>query len=93
MTGGALHGSEPGRQALAGAFVLVVDDDRDTREELHDYLKGHGMHVETAGDVTGARHRLQLRKFDLVLLDLWQHSDCPSRVRLYSPATVVHRES
>jgi hypothetical protein len=34
-----------------------------------------------------------LRKFDLVLLDLWQHSDCPSRVRLYSPATVVHRES
>jgi two-component system OmpR family response regulator len=71
MTDNELRGFESGRQALAGAFVLVVDDDRDTREELHDYLKSHGMHVETAGDVTGARHRLQLRKFDLVLLDLW----------------------
>jgi DNA-binding response OmpR family regulator len=63
--------SELGRQPLAGACILVVDDDRDTREELHDYLECHGMHVETAGDVTGARHRLQLRTFDLVLLDLW----------------------
>src|ERR1700683_1204637 len=71
MTGNERRGTEPDPQALAGALVLVVDDYRDTREEPHDYLESHGMHVEMAGDVTGARHRLRLRKFDLVLLDLW----------------------
>jgi two-component system phosphate regulon response regulator OmpR len=60
---------------FSGASVLVVDDDRGIREELAEYLKGHGMHVETAGDIVGARFRIENRRFDLVLLDLWLGSD------------------
>jgi two-component system phosphate regulon response regulator OmpR len=59
------------RQSLNGASVLVVDDDRGIREELCEYLRGHGMHAEASGDIVGARHRLGSRKFDIVLLDLW----------------------
>lgn len=60
---------------LKGASILVVDDDRGIREELSEYLRRHGMHVEAAADIVGARHRLGLRKFDLVLLDLWLGTD------------------
>src|ERR1700722_1984859 len=63
------------RQSLTGASILVVDDDRGIREELCEYLRGHGMQVETAGDIVGARHRLGSRTFDLVLLDLWLGTD------------------
>jgi two-component system phosphate regulon response regulator OmpR len=56
---------------LTGASVLVVDDDRGIREELCEYLESHGMHAESAGDIVGARHRLDGGKFDIVLLDLW----------------------
>jgi two-component system phosphate regulon response regulator OmpR len=56
---------------LKGACVLIVDDDRGIREELRDYLQNHGMHVETSADAVGARHRMGLRKFDILLLDLW----------------------
>ena len=75
MTISELRRPGPGGQTLSGTSVLVVDDDRDIREELRDYLESHGMHVETAGDIIGARHRLGLRKFDLVLLDLWLGTD------------------
>ncbi len=63
------------RLQLSGASVLVVDDDRDIREELCDYLRGHGLHVEVAGDIVGARYRLSARHFDLILLDLWLGSE------------------
>jgi two-component system OmpR family response regulator len=55
--------------------ILLVDDDRGIREEIHDYLTAHGMHVELAGDMVAARFRLHNRPFDLVLLDLWLGSD------------------
>ncbi len=63
------------RQSLTGTSVLVVDDDHGIREELCEYLRGHGMQVETAADIVGARFRLGNRKFDLVLLDLWLGTD------------------
>ncbi|MGN6147669.1 MAG: response regulator [Rhizomicrobium sp.] len=56
---------------LSGAIVLVVDDDRNLREELCDYLTAHGVRAEGASDILGARHRLGLKRFDLLLLDLW----------------------
>lgn len=65
----------PDRPSLDRVSVLVVDDDREIREELAEYLQSHGMHVETAGDIVGARHRLSIRNFDLVLLDLWLGTD------------------
>jgi two-component system phosphate regulon response regulator OmpR len=61
----------PDSGTLTGASVLIVDDDRGIREELCEYLASHGMHAESAGDIVGARHRLDSGKFDIVLLDLW----------------------
>jgi DNA-binding response OmpR family regulator len=63
--------SNSDRQQLAGASVLVVDDDRSIREELSEYLQSHGMKVAVAGDIVGARYRLGSRSFDIILLDLW----------------------
>ncbi len=40
--------------ALGGLSALVVDDDRDIREELREYLQKHGMHVEIAADSVSA---------------------------------------
>jgi two-component system phosphate regulon response regulator OmpR len=60
-----------GQPSLAGTSVLVVDDDRGIREELCEYLESHGMQAASAGDIVGARHRLDSGKFDIVLLDLW----------------------
>ncbi|HTT96783.1 MAG TPA: response regulator transcription factor [Rhizomicrobium sp.] len=57
--------------ATADVSVLVVDDDGEFREELTEYLRGHGMHVADAGDVAGALDLLAAGKFDLILLDLW----------------------
>jgi len=61
--------STPAR--LCDTSVLVVDDDPSFREELCEYLRGHGMFVESAEDIAGARNRLLRKAFDLVLLDLW----------------------
>lgn len=63
------------RQQFSGLCALVADDDRSIREELREYLQTHGMHVEVAADAVSARHHMGLRKFDIVLLDLWLGSD------------------
>lgn len=62
-------------QQLNGLCALVVDDDRNIREELREYLQRHGMHVEIAADSVSARHHMELRKFDILLLDLWLGCD------------------
>jgi len=56
---------------LAETSVLVVDDDHGFRVELCEYLRGHGMIVDDAADISAARMRLAVKIFDLVLLDLW----------------------
>jgi CheY-like chemotaxis protein len=53
------------------AQILVVDDDRTTRELLRLQLKSAGHAVETAGDGEAALARVRRKKFDLVLLDVW----------------------
>lgn len=62
---------ETGPMQLADVSILVIDDDRGFREELCEYLREHGMCVESAEDIAGARNRLVRKTFDLVLLDLW----------------------
>lgn len=69
------HKGTAGTQQLGGLCALVVDDDRDIREELREYLQKHGMHVEIAADPVSARHHMGLRKFDILLLDLWLGCD------------------
>jgi two-component system phosphate regulon response regulator OmpR len=58
-------------EPLSNISVLVVEDDQGFRDELCEYLREHGMGVQSAGDIAGARNRLALSTFDLVLLDLW----------------------
>jgi DNA-binding response OmpR family regulator len=51
--------------------ILVVDDDRSTRELIRLQLRAAAYAVETAGDGAAALARLRRKKFDLVLLDVW----------------------
>ncbi len=51
--------------------ILVVDDDRTTRELLSLQLRSAGYTVETAGGGAAALARVRRKKFDLVLLDVW----------------------
>ena len=51
--------------------ILVIDDDRTTRDLLRLQLRSLGYSVDTAGDGEAGLARLQRRKYDLVLLDVW----------------------
>ena len=53
------------------ARILVVDDDRTTRELLRLQLRSAGYSVETAADGYAALARVRRKGFDLVLLDVW----------------------
>lgn len=50
--------------------VLLVDDDRDVRSTLQDYLQANGYAVETAGTVEEALAAVARREFPVVVLDL-----------------------
>jgi len=51
--------------------ILVVDDDRSTRQMLQVQLRSAGYATETAADGAAALRRLLRKSFDLVLLDVW----------------------
>jgi two-component system, OmpR family, KDP operon response regulator KdpE len=57
-------------QAHGGAEVLIVEDDDGTRRALARDLELHGYRVEQAGDGRTALARWELRRPDLVLIDL-----------------------
>lgn len=64
----------PGKRVRARGSVqriLVVDDDRSTRELIRLQLKSAGYAAETAADGAAALARIRSEKFDLVLLDVW----------------------
>lgn len=50
--------------------ILAVDDEKDTLAFLRDLLVGAGHHVTTANNALEAMVHVQLRPFDLVLLDV-----------------------
>lgn len=54
----------------ASPHILVVDDHRDIRESLGEYLKSHGFRVSTAADGEGMRRTLQSSEIDLAVLDI-----------------------
>jgi two-component system phosphate regulon response regulator OmpR len=56
--------------AEPAARVLVVDDEPDLRELLHEYLGRHGMAVRTAPDAEVARLLVAQAAPDLVVLDI-----------------------
>jgi len=53
------------------ARILVVDDDRSTRELIRLQLRSAGHSAETASNGKAALDRVRKRPFDLVLLDIW----------------------
>ncbi len=57
------HMAEPAR-------ILVVDDDREIRRLLSDYLNDNGYQTIAAADGEQARKALSRQQFDLVVLDL-----------------------
>ena len=50
--------------------ILVVDDDDRIRELVKEYLVGNNFLVTTAKDVSNAKKRLQIVKFDILVLDI-----------------------
>src|SRR5262245_19514698 len=54
----------------AAPHILIVDDDRDIRELLSDYLARHGCRVEVAADGKAMFEALDAWRIDLVVLDL-----------------------
>jgi CheY-like chemotaxis protein len=61
--------AEAGRRSSARR-VLVVDDDRPSREGLGTALRREGHDVETASDAWEAIVRLRARPFDVAVVDL-----------------------
>jgi two-component system OmpR family response regulator len=50
--------------------ILVVDDERDIRDPLAQYLGKNGLRVSKAADAAAAREILAVHAIDLVLLDI-----------------------
>lgn len=49
--------------------ILVVDDDKEIRDLLSRYLRGHGFRVDVAADGQDMRRLLASARIDLVILD------------------------
>jgi two-component system OmpR family response regulator len=52
------------------AHILVVDDDREIRTLLRDYIEKNGFRATAAGDGKETRRALRNAHFDLIVLDL-----------------------
>lgn len=57
-------------QANAAARLLLVDDERDLRQPLAEYLSGQGFAVDEAENAAAARKALERARYDLVVLDI-----------------------
>lgn len=53
------------------ANILVVDDEPDIRQLVHDILQDEGYIVFMAGNAEEARQMKQRHQLDLILLDIW----------------------
>ena len=53
-----------------GAHILVVDDDRDIRQLVGDYLRQNGFRVSLAAEGREMREALDATRIDLIVLDL-----------------------
>jgi len=56
---------------MAGARILIVDDEPDIRDLIADILKDEGHQVSTAADAAQARDLRRTEAPELVLLDVW----------------------
>ncbi|MFP4276629.1 MAG: sigma-54-dependent transcriptional regulator [Wenzhouxiangella sp.] len=56
---------------MAGARILIVDDEPDIRELIVDILADEGHQVSAAADAAEAREQRRALAPDLILLDVW----------------------
>ncbi|WP_317133993.1 response regulator [Methylococcus mesophilus] len=54
----------------ATPHLLIVDDDRELRQLLPQYLSGHGFRVDAVADGKAMSRILETGRFDLIVLDL-----------------------
>jgi len=50
--------------------ILVVDDDKRIRELVKEYLEENHFLVTTAKDVLDAKKKIEMVKFDILILDI-----------------------
>jgi len=62
--------AKSGSERVAGARILIVDDEPAVLQLLSRVLAEDRHHVETAGNAADALNRLKNGKYDLVLLDI-----------------------
>ncbi|MEM9216126.1 MAG: response regulator [Cyanobacteria bacterium P01_F01_bin.150] len=55
--------------------ILIVDDDREIRDLLSQFLQKHGYHAHTAGNGQEMHHQLAQVNYDLIVLDLMLPGD------------------
>ena len=67
-----IHSTQTGRSRHP--YVLIVDDDADTRELYNVMLSGVGCRIDTVGSVTGVVERLATQPPDVVVTD-WRLPD------------------
>ncbi len=60
----------PGDEAQQAGKILVVDEDRNSREGLRQWLAGEGHSVETAADGWQAIRKVKESRFDIAIIDL-----------------------
>ena len=75
------------------SHIVVVDDDLDTREELHDHLSDEGYRVSTADDGAALDRILAKDAADLIVLDLMMPGEnglaIASRIRKTSNVGII----
>jgi two-component system, OmpR family, response regulator len=54
----------------ASKKILIIDDDREIRNDLKEYLRSHDYEVSAAENAVAARRMIQAEKPDLILLDI-----------------------
>ena len=77
----------PDPETTTPEHILVIDDDRDIREDLKSYLTENGYRVSTAENAPAARRAIHSEEPDLILLDVMMPGEdgislCRSIVRL-----------
>lgn len=68
-------GWEPTEQMKAADHIVIVDDQPEICELVHNYLSGEGYRVSTANDGPSMRRIMQQYEVDLVLLDIMLPGD------------------
>ena len=65
-----LEGSEMANERQETFRILIVDDNRELREILAEYLGGEGDFVDGAGDGMEALRKYKVMPYDLIITDL-----------------------